>query len=82
MIRKTLFRTKVFLKYIFTVWCNYSTRKAILSYKNKIIWNNSYIKSDEKPLYYNTWFNNGIKCIKDIYDDESKGFIHLIDLKT
>ena len=34
--------------------------------------NNSLITSDNKTITYTNWLNNGIKYVKDLYDDEGK----------
>ena len=71
-----------FLKDIFMAWCEYSSRNAILCYRNEIIWNNNSIKSDNKTLIYLNWLHNGIKYVKDLYDDTEKKFYSFDRLKT
>ena len=78
---KTFVQNNPFLNDIFTAWCKYNSKNAILCYRNEIIWNNSLITSDNKTITYTNWLNNGIKFIKDLYDDEGKKFYSFGRLK-
>ena len=49
--------------------------------QNQIIWNNSNILVDGKPILYNSWLINGIMYIKDLLA-EDKNFLSLADLKA
>ena len=49
--------------------------------QNQIIWNNSNILVDGKPILYNSWLINGIIYIKDLLA-EDKTFLSLADLKA
>ena len=48
--------------------------------EKKIIWNNSNIKIANKPYFYHTWFDRGVKFLKDIYNSETNRFYSFIDL--
>ena len=49
--------------------------------QNQIIWNNSNILVDGKPILYNSWLINGVMYIKDLLA-EDKNFLSLADLKA
>ena len=49
--------------------------------QNQIIWNNSNILVDGKPILYNSWLTNGIMYIKDLLA-EDKNFLSLAGLKA
>lgn len=74
-------QNNTFLKDILRAWINFASRTAILSYRNEILWNNSYIRTGENTIMYLNWYNNGIKYIKDIYNDEAKRFYTFDRLK-
>ena len=39
--------------------------------KNQLIWYNSCIRVENKPIYYKNWATNGIIKIKDLLDNEN-----------
>ena len=49
--------------------------------ENHIIWNNRDIIVDGKPIFYSSWFTNGIIRIKDLLDEGLK-FLTLADLEA
>ena len=79
----SMFTEGSFLSDVLSAW--YDINKLELDVKdpsNTIIWNNSEIKIANKPYFYQSWYNRGIKYLKDIYDMETKRFhtfINLID---
>ena len=48
----------------------------------EIIWNNSQIKCNNKILFYNDWYEKGIKLIKYIYDFRVQRFYTLEQLQN
>ena len=52
-----------------------------VSAEKQIIWNNHDILVDGKPIFYNSWVNKGIICIKDLLA-EDLNFLSLTDLKA
>ena len=61
-----------FLKDVLTSWASCISKPAIVSYRNEILWNNNYIRAGGRTIMYKNWYHNGIKYLKDIYDDASK----------
>ena len=47
---------------------------------SKVIWNNSNLRIANKPYFYQSWFDRGIKFIKHIHNNTSKRFYSFIDL--
>ena len=52
-----------------------------VSAEKQIIWNNRDILVDGKPIFYNSWVNKGIICIKDLLA-EDLNFLSLTELKA
>ena len=42
------------------------------SMKEQILWNNSYTRIENKPVYYNNWVVNGMLNIKQLQDTQGK----------
>ena len=40
--------------------------------KEQILWNNFYIRIENKPVYYNNWVVNGMLKIKQLQDTQGK----------
>ena len=57
-----------FYKQIFEYWFQLYSSQPISTNDilNEKLWNNKYILIDEKPVYYKTWHQHGIKIIHDI----------------
>ena len=55
-------------------WCRCKSNVVIQSYRHEILWNNSNVKAGVNTIMFPNWFHNGIKVLKDIYDDASKKF--------
>ena len=47
---------------------------------SKVIWNNSNLRIANKPYFFQSWFDRGIKCLKHIHNNTSKRFYSFIDL--
>ena len=62
----------VFLMNVCQAWssCTYSTLPTNI--KDQIIWNNSCIKIDDNIVFYKSWYDKGIVCIKDFYDNNNQ----------
>ena len=68
--------------YIYIVtWCKYNIKKSILSYRNEIMWNKYDIKVGGKTIFYANWYQNGIKFIRDTYNDTCKHIYLFLRLK-
>ena len=63
-----------FLFEIVQAWShiNFNSNPKII--KKQIIWNNSFIKNDNKTLFYKYWFDKGIKYIEQLFDIRHKTF--------
>ena len=48
--------------------------------KDQILWNNTYIRIENKPVYYNNWVVNGVLNIKQLQDTQVSSWI-MIDSK-
>ena len=42
--------------------------------KSEVLWNNTYIKNNNKTLYYKLWYEKGIKYMDQIFDSRHKLF--------
>ena len=60
------FRENSFFTDILLAWNKMTKREAIIDFSNEIIWNNSNIYVGNSTIFYKTWFQLGIKNIKDI----------------
>ena len=71
-----------FYRTILSYWQSY---KLVINHEvsaeKQIIWNNHDILVDGKPIFYNSWVNKGIICIKDLLA-EDLNFLSLTDLKA
>ena len=68
------FKNKPFLKDILLAWSKLNSKPIIYNHFNEILWNNSNIHVDEKTVFYKSWFQLGIKYVKDIFDNETKTY--------
>ena len=50
--------------------------------EKEIIWNNSFIKNENKTFYYKKWFEKGIKYIEHIFNIRQKVFYTFQHIKT
>jgi hypothetical protein len=69
----------VFWKDVFTIWCDFNHQKPIMESKHlrgQILWLNSYIRIQNKPVFYLNWFNAGCKTLNDLLDDEGRILIY------
>jgi len=60
----------VFWKEILTTWSSIPDEPPshAIEYLSQRLWYNSYIKIENRPVYYHNWLNAGIECIKDLVD--------------
>ena len=56
-----------FINEILTTWC-----KCNINYRNEIMWHNYDTKAGGKTIFYANWYQNGIKFIRDIYNETGK----------
>ena len=63
-----------FLNDVLLSWCRCKSNVVIQSYRHEILWNNSNVKAGVNTIMFSNWFHNGIKVLKDIFDDASKKF--------
>jgi hypothetical protein len=59
-----------FVKNVVHSWCTVAYDPAPAVFQNQIIWNNSFIKIDNKIQFNSNWYNNGVKYVKDIFSAE------------
>ena len=64
----------VFLKNILSGWLSIALEKDEISVQKQLIWNNSFIKNENKTFFIKTWFNRGIQFIKHMYDFRKSSF--------
>ena len=76
-----------FLLDILLAWCNikqvHTNNVDNDNINEEIIWNNSKLRKANKTFFYQSWFDRGIRCFKDIFNNETRTFytfIELIDL--
>ena len=63
-----------FLNDVLLSWYRCKSNVVIQSYRHEILWNNSNIKAGANTIMFSSWFHNGIKVFKNIYDDASEKF--------
>ena len=63
-----MFGRYTFLKDILIAWRNITAQEFEETGSRTPIWNNSSIRSENKPFFYKTWFQRSIKYLGDIYD--------------
>ena len=71
-----------FLFEIVQAWShiNFNINPKII--KNQIIWNNSFIKNNNKTLFYKYWFGKCIKYIEQLFDIRHKTFYTFQHIKN
>jgi hypothetical protein len=70
-----------FLQEILSSWAKANYTENISSVIHEILWHNSNIKVDNKTLFFQNWYNNGIKHIGDIYDSVNDSFLTFEQVK-
>ena len=62
----------IFWKEIVQIWCNFNFAKpeTLNDIKIQVIWYNSCIRIQQKPIFYKQWYENGILTIADVLDDQ------------
>ena len=64
-------------------WCDYNfTNPKLTQVGHEILWYNSFIKIDSKPIYKNNYVNSGIIQIKDLLFENEKRFMSLAEVST
>ena len=60
-----------FWKEIIRIWFDFTfyQPKKIIEIKAQVLWYNSLIKIQDKPVLFRTWYENGIKTVSDLIDD-------------
>ena len=72
----------MFLLQILKAWCSLNFDENIKNIKKEIIWNNSYIKNNNKTFFYKSLFEKGIKYIDNVFDSRLKLFYTFNYIKT
>ena len=59
-------------KEIVTTWCsfNFNIPQNVNDIKKQILWYNSCIRVQHKPVFYRSWYDNGIVTIKDLLGEQ------------
>ena len=73
-LNKSFKINSMFLLHILKAWCSLNYDENINNIKNEIIWNNSYIKNNNKTFLNKTLFDKGIKYIDNIFDSRLQLF--------
>jgi len=61
-----------FLKDVLVAWSYVNFKDEITNFGKEIIWNNTNIKSNTKPIMFYNWLEKGIAFIEHIYDYRNK----------
>ena len=69
-----LLHKSIFLKDVLIAWRNITLEDMKLITPKTVIWNNSLIRAADRPLFYSTWLDKGIKSLEDIFDNRTKQF--------
>jgi len=63
---------KIFLLFtnVLAVWQELNSKDPLNAneFKQEMVWNNRFIRINEKTIYYKTWVNKGILRISDLLD--------------
>ena len=78
---QTLFRKNVFIKDILAAWNNITYIAAAESNFRTCLWNNSLIRSDNRPIFFKSWFEKSVKYLGDIYDLRTNAFYTFNQMK-
>ncbi len=72
-----------FWKDVLFAWCSISFKSPVNldEIKNTILWYNSEIRIENKPVFYKKCHNNGMTCIRDILN-ENKSFMSYPEIVT
>jgi len=63
----------VFIRDVVHAWCSsIYYDPSLMKFKHQILWNNSAIIINKKSVFKQAWYNNGIKYLSDILDDNGK----------
>jgi len=62
--------TDPFLTEIIEYWSTLNYRHENLDFFSTQIWHNSLIRIENRPFFYKSWFNAGVKEIRDLLDAE------------
>ena len=62
--------TDPFLTEIIEYWSTLNYRDENLDFFSTQIWHNSLIRIENRPFFYKSWFNAGVKEIRDLLDAE------------
>ena len=79
---EAMFKKGSFLSDILSSWNKIKIKKLNENEEvgSKVIWNNSGLRIANKPYFYQSWFDRGFKCLKDIYNNTTKRFYSFIEL--
>ena len=63
-----------FYKEVLTVWQELHSREpsSAKEYENEIIWNNRFIRINRKPVFYMSWFKNGVTKVSHLLNNNGK----------
>ena len=79
---KQIAQENTFLRDVLLGWSKINNVESTDVIAKEIIWNNSQIKCDNKLIFYQQWFEKGIKFIEHIYDFRSRNFYTIEQLKN
>ena len=67
----------LFWKEVVTSWGDYiGNPQEPSDILNQPLWNNYFIKTENKPIYWKSWIDAEIKYIRDIIDDKGNFLSH------
>ena len=64
-----------FLPEIIEYWTTLNYKDNNQDFTSAQIWHNSLVRIENKPIFYKSWFNAGVKDVKDILDTDGNSIL-------
>lgn len=77
-------QSKGFWRSVVWSWAQFNCHelKDIEQINQQVLWFNSHIRIGMKPVFIASMYNNGILYVSNIFNDNTKNYIHLRSLKN
>lgn len=69
---KDIKTNNAFINDVCAAWAQFNFKQPLDYYNNQILWNNSYIKVNNKLIFYKHLFQKDVTYVKDIFDDDNQ----------
>ena len=54
------------------IWTVINFKEKKQNFNSSLIWHNSLIRIENRPIFYKSWFSAGVKEITDILEEDNK----------